>query len=67
MERRTDTSVFSACFEKLSWHRGSKQKQGARVVYNNVALEQTSEHDIPPQKFFKTNIIKVFYIIKPKC
>lgn len=59
MERDSSRNFFSAGLDKLCFHRRIKQKHTSRVVFNNVALEETSEHDIPPQKFYKTNVIKV--------
>ena len=64
MERQSGGRNFlSASLDKLCYHRRLKQKETSRVVFNNVALEETSEHDIPPQKFYKTNVIKVSSLI----
>ena len=64
MDRQSGGRNFlSASLDKLCYHRRLKQKETSRVVFNNVALEETSEHDIPPQKFYKTNVIKVIQLI----
>ena len=64
MERQSGGRNFlSASLDKLCYHRRLKRKETSRVVFNNVSLEETSEHDIPPQKFYKTNVIKVIRLI----